>query len=65
MHAARYVNTGYVIRETNFFNVVKGFPRIVEDDLRKGVGDVSYSISVAECQHFAVSAAEAAELIGG
>ena len=54
-HAARYGAIGYGIREENLFQVREGFPRIVESDLRGGVGDVSYSISVAECRHFAVT----------
>jgi hypothetical protein len=50
-----YVNPGYAIREANFFHVAVDFPRIIERDLRNGVGDVHYSVSVAECRHFLVS----------
>lgn len=53
-HAHTYEVRGYTVRETNFFEVRDGFPRIVEADLRSGVGDVRYTISVAECRHYAV-----------
>lgn len=53
-HRHLYDNPGYIARECNFFRVAEGFPRIVEADLRPGVGDVRYSITVAECKHFIV-----------
>lgn len=53
-HARSYEQTGYTVRESNFFDVVDGFPRIVEADLRNGVGDVRYTISVAECRNYRV-----------
>lgn len=49
-----YEDVGYALRESNLFHVCDGFPRIVERDLAPGVGDVHYSISVAECKHFSV-----------
>jgi hypothetical protein len=49
-----YDEDGYTPRESNIFQVREGFPRITERDLVRGVGDVSYSISVAECKHYAV-----------
>lgn len=54
-HAARYAAIGYNIREENLFRVREGFPRIVESDLIAGVGEVVYSISVAECRRFAAA----------
>lgn len=54
-HAPAYERAGYTVREANFFDVVDGFPRIVESDLRNGVGDVRYTISVAECRNYRVS----------
>jgi hypothetical protein len=53
-HTQTYETRGYTIRETNLFEVRDGFPRIVEADLPNGVGDVRYTISVAECRHYAV-----------
>lgn len=51
-HSSKYQNVGYARRDSNIFKVIDGFPRIIERDLPNGVGDVSYSISVAECMHF-------------
>ena len=55
VNSSYYEKTGYIKRETNFFKVAETFPRIIEKDLRNGVGDVHYSITVAECRHFAVT----------
>lgn len=54
-HAARYAAIGYNIREENLFQVREGFPRILESDLIAGVGEVVYSISVAQCRRFAAA----------
>lgn len=62
-HAHTYEARGYTIRETNFFEVRDGFPRIVEADLRSGVGDVRYTISVAECRHYAVPEGQVHQLL--
>jgi len=53
-HAERYQQHRYHIREQNVFHVRAAFPRIIESDLRSGVGDVHYAISVAECKHYAI-----------
>jgi hypothetical protein len=55
-HRDLYENPGYTVRESNFFHVAEDFPRIVESDLPPGVGDVHYSVAVAECKHFLVEA---------
>ena len=49
-----YRDTGYTEREHNFLLVGHEFPRIIESDLRKGVGDVHYTIGVAACLQFKV-----------
>jgi hypothetical protein len=49
----------------NYFRVEGDFPRIVEADLRDGVGDVRYTISVAECKRFSIPEANVLLLIGG
>lgn len=64
LHASRYENIGYIIREHNYFNVGTDFPKIIESDLRNGVGDVRYTISVAECRHFSITESEVVSLIG-
>lgn len=55
IHAPLYTTTGYSIRNSSFFLVEKDFPRILEGDLRKGVGDVKYSIAVDMCSDYIVS----------
>ena len=55
-HQVKYEHTGYSVRNSRFFLVQDEFPRIKETELRKGVGDVGYSISVAECSNYEVSA---------
>jgi Putative PD-(D/E)XK family member, (DUF4420) len=65
IHASRYEETAYSIREYNYFKVENDFPRIIESDLRNGVGDVRYTISVAECKRFSIPASEVITLIGG
>ena len=57
-HANRYAHPGYLIREHHFCEVKDNFPRIVGDDLRDGVGDVTYSVSVAACLPYEVKEAE-------
>jgi hypothetical protein len=64
-HAARYAETGYVVRERHFFLVAGDFPRIVEAELRPGVGNVRYTISLAECMHHRIEEAAFHALLGG
>jgi Putative PD-(D/E)XK family member, (DUF4420) len=65
IHTTRYEKTGYIIREHNYFKVGTDFPRIIESDLRNGIGDVRYTISVAECKRFLIAESEVIALIGG
>ncbi len=65
IHAPRYEQLGYTEREVNYFKVGGDFPRIVEADLRNGVGDVRYTISVAECRRFSLPEFEVISLISG
>jgi hypothetical protein len=57
-HAGRYASPGYLIREHHFCEVKDEFPRIVGNDLRDGVGDVAYSISVAACLPYQIKESE-------
>jgi hypothetical protein len=61
--APRYQHTGYTEREHHLMRVTGDFPRITETELRKGVGDVHYSISVSECLHHLVTVDAARELL--
>ena len=64
IHVTRYENVGYTRREYNYFKVEADFPKIIESDLRNGVGDVRYTISVAECKRFSIPESEVISLIG-
>jgi len=65
VHEHRYAAVGYVCREANLFRIQEGFPRLRERDLPSGVGDLRYSISVAECRHFPGDPEELLALITG
>lgn len=51
-HVNLYETTGYTIRNEAFYSVEGDFPRIEERDVRKGVGDVKYSIILSQCADF-------------
>jgi hypothetical protein len=51
-HRSGYEISGYSIRNESFYEVLSNFPRVKEADLRKGVGDVKYSISVANLSDY-------------
>ncbi len=54
-----YAEPHYELRATRIYRVSDGFPRIVEGDLRAGVGDVSYSVAVSAYASFELTAEEA------
>ncbi|MBC6479605.1 MAG: PD-(D/E)XK motif protein [Hormoscilla sp. GM7CHS1pb] len=58
-----YEQIGYTQREINYFKVGGDFPRILEADLRNGVGEVRYTISVAECKKFSLPEAKVLSMI--
>lgn len=51
-HTALYDSTGYFIRQDTFYAVENNFPRIQENEIRSGVGDVKYSIILSQCEAF-------------
>jgi len=53
--SSQYESTQYNVRHTFLYRVKDAFPRIVEADLKPGVGAVRYSIAAAECRHYAVT----------
>jgi hypothetical protein len=65
LHAPRYAGTGYTVRDSRFFRVEPGFPRLTEADLPEGVGGLRYQLAIAACADFEVPADEVRELIGG
>jgi hypothetical protein len=63
IHAPLYFGTGYTVRQMNFFRVSGDFPRIIEADLRTGVGAVRYSVSVAACAPYGTDEAAVIDAI--
>lgn len=53
-----YETVGYHIRQDEFYKVEKDFPRIEENNLRAGVGDVKYSIILSQCAPFSIGERE-------
>jgi len=51
-HRGKYEDVGYSLRNEQIFQVREGFPRITEQDLANGVGDVHYSVSLSACVPF-------------
>jgi hypothetical protein len=51
-HIDLYKSIGYCIRQDTFYDVEGNFPRIQENEIRSGVGDVKYSIIVSQCEAY-------------
>ncbi len=58
-HAPLY-RRGYVLRSFHAYQVRSGFPRLLEEDLPTGVGDVTYAIDLALAKPFEVRTSPAA-----
>jgi hypothetical protein len=54
VHASRYQVRRYTLRREWTFRVTGRFPRITEDQLPEGIGEVSYALSLAACSSFSV-----------
>jgi Putative PD-(D/E)XK family member, (DUF4420) len=50
-----YESIGYFIRQNIFYKVENDFPRIQENEIRVGIGDVKYSIILSQCTNFIVA----------
>lgn len=50
--ADSYNDTGYFIRQDAFYLVRDNFPRIQENEIRSGVGNVKYSIVLSHCNDY-------------
>ncbi len=62
---SHYEKVGYNVRSANLFRVRDAFPRIIEVDLKPGVGSVRYSIATAACHSFLATEDELkSQLIG-
>lgn len=51
-HIGLYDTTGYFIRQDTFYKIENNFPRIQENEIRSGVGDVKYSIILSQCEAY-------------
>lgn len=60
-----YGHPKYRVRDLEAFDVKEGFPCILESDLRKGVGEVTYSIGVGACEGFKIPFELVLDSVGG
>jgi len=49
-----YANSFYVVEKVEVYEARIGFPRIIKDDLPKGISHVSYNIDLTHCDLFRV-----------
>jgi hypothetical protein len=54
VHAPRYAGVGFALRRISAFHVRDAFPRITEQDLRDGVGNVRYGLALEACRDYEV-----------
>lgn len=54
-HAEIYNERCYQLRQENFYKIEKDFPRIKENEIRDGVGDVKYSVILSQCKEYLIS----------
>ena len=64
-HREKYLNSGYVVRKQTGFQVGDSFPRITETDVRAGVQNVRYNISVDACQASIIKDEDLKSLLSG
>lgn len=63
VHAHRYSVRRLAVRETQFFSVEDGFPRITQRAVPAGVVDARYTVDVRACAPFAIAADRALEIV--
>jgi len=54
-HESLYAEHFFKKRNEKYYKVLADFPRIMENDLRKGVSNVVYAISIGMCDEYLVS----------
>lgn len=54
-HRPFYEERSYTIRQENLYRVSGKFPRIIENQIPKGVGDVKYSIVLSESEEWRIT----------
>jgi hypothetical protein len=55
IHRPIYEDQGYAIRQENLYRVSGNFPRIIENKIPIGVGDVRYSIVLSESEEWRIN----------
>lgn len=55
IHRPLYEERGYTIRQENLYRVFGNFPRITENQIPIGVGDVRYSIVLSESEEWRIT----------
>ncbi len=55
IHRPLYGERGYIIRQENLYRVSGNFPRITENQIPIGVGDVKYSIVLSESEEWRIN----------
>jgi hypothetical protein len=55
IHRPIYEERGYTIRQENLYRVYGNFPRITENQIPIGVGDVKYSIVLSESEEWRIN----------
>jgi hypothetical protein len=55
IHRPLYEERGYTIRQENIYRVSGKFPRITENQIPIGVGDVKYSIVLSESEEWRIN----------
>lgn len=54
-HTHLYEERCYQTRDENYYKIDGDFPRIKENEIRSGVGDVKYSIILSQCNEYLVA----------
>lgn len=64
-HTHLYEERCYLARNENYYRVDGNFPRIRENEIRDGVGDVKYSIILSQCNEYMVAESTVLNIICG
>ena len=64
-HADKYSAVGYILRHDHYYHVQGDFPRLLESQLPKGVGDVRYSITISSCLKHIVTPEQISTMLTG
>lgn len=61
--ADMYNERCYLKRDENYYSVKADFPRIKENEIRDGVGDVKYSITLSHCDQYLITESQLFKVI--